>query len=204
MKLTLLLAFLSASLFTGCATSKNNVIAGTGTVLGFELAQNPATSLYQAKLGYARSEVAFVPSTKTDESRPSDDIKSADVIMELHFFNIFQGGGVYQRLAVGENATSQPGAAFMFAKNPDGTLNPEVAKAVSASLQSVPEDNPAADDIKAKLAKAFTAAPNKTVWDAVARRRGFSSFSAFLTATTTVGDVSDMQTELVAAKLYTP
>ncbi len=53
MKPILLLATL-ISLLAGCATQKNNVIAGTGTVLGFELAQNPATSLYQAKLGYAR------------------------------------------------------------------------------------------------------------------------------------------------------
>jgi len=47
---------------------------------------------------------------------------------------VLNQGGIYQRLAVGKTAVSQPGAAFMFAKNANGKMEPETATAVKDAL----------------------------------------------------------------------
>ena len=62
----------------------------------------------------------------------------ADVLMELKFSNIFSinTSGIYQRLAIGKTAVSQQGAAYMFARDQKGNLDPETAKAI-ASIESI-------------------------------------------------------------------
>jgi hypothetical protein len=120
------------------------VIAATGTVIGVEVSQNPATQAPQAKLGYNRGELAVVPSNRppcvTDDSatvqcgslgQGAKDVP--DVLMELRYGGIFDTGpssGIYQRLAVGETAVAQAGAALMFARNAEGTLDPGTAAAL--------------------------------------------------------------------------
>jgi hypothetical protein len=122
-------ALLAALLLTGCsAINHSYVVSGTGTILGLQIAENPATQLYEAKFGYARAEMALVPTN------------GPAVIMELRYSGIFsRSGGIYQRLAVGDAAVKQPGAAFMFAKDANGNLSSNVVEAITAKMQQIPE-----------------------------------------------------------------
>lgn len=123
-----MLLFTVIVLLTGCTAVKNGyVVTGTGTVLGVQIAENPATQLYEAKLGYARAEIALVPTN------------GVPVIMELRYSGIFShSGGIYQRLAVGADAVKQPGAAYMFAKDADGTISSNVVQAITDKIKNIP------------------------------------------------------------------
>lgn len=171
---------LLALVLTACSTS-HSVIVNTATVLGVAVAENPSTSLYEARFGYARTEFAYVPSNRgrsTNEVTTGQGAKDvADVILEIRMENLLKGGLIYQRLAVGENAVKQPGAALLFAKSPDGTIDPAVARAIS----EVPAVNTTTIQTLSPLAKAFQESNKKEAFDAVARRSGYENFSAFLT-----------------------
>jgi len=120
------LAFLI--LLTGCgAIRQNYVVTNTATVLGVQIAENPSTQLYEAKFGYSRAETALVPTN------------GASVLMELRYSGIFsREGGIYQRLAVGDTAVKQPGAAFMFAKDANGNLSTNAIQAITEKIQTIP------------------------------------------------------------------
>jgi len=122
-------ALLCAVLLTGCqAINHNYVVSGTGTLIGLQIAENPATQLYSAKFGYARAETALIPTN------------GPPVLMELRYSGIFsRSGGIYQRLAVGTEAVQQPGAAFMFAKDADGNLSTNVVEAITRKMKQIPE-----------------------------------------------------------------
>ena len=117
------------------------MLASTGTVIGVEVSENPATQFPQAKLGYNRAELAFVPSNRSSEKNASGSFGKgatdvADVLMELRYGGIFDLGassGIYQRLAVGSIAVQQPGASVMFAKNADGAIGTGEALGLSAT-----------------------------------------------------------------------
>ncbi len=175
-----MIALTVAVLLAGCSTS-HSVIVSTGTVLGVAVSENPGTGMYEARFGYARTEFAYVPSNRartTNEVNAGRGAKDvANVLMEVRMENIFKGGLVYQRLAVGDDAVKQPGAALLFAKAPDGTLDPSVLGAV----RSVPEVNASAVAAQLPLARAYQASDKKEAFDAVARRSGYADFAAFLT-----------------------
>jgi len=122
-------ALFAALLLTGCgAINHSYVVTGTGTILGVQIAENPATQLYEAKFGYARAEMALVPTN------------GGPVLMELRYSGIFsRSGGIYQRLAVGAEAVKQPGAAFMFAKDADGNISSNAVQAINAKINAIPE-----------------------------------------------------------------
>lgn len=101
---------------SGCATH-NSVVTTAQSVLGVSISENPATQLYEARLGLVLSQIAFVPGNTNDPA------SFPDVIQEFRINNIFTGGLVYQRLAVGKNAVGQPGASLMFAKDGNGTVS---------------------------------------------------------------------------------
>lgn len=113
---------------SGCrAIDRNYVVTGTGTIIGIQIAENPATQLYEAKLGYARAEAALVPTN------------GVSVLMELKYSGIFsRGGGIYQRLAVGDTAIRQPGAAVMFAKDADGKISSNAVEAITGKIEKIP------------------------------------------------------------------
>lgn len=185
----LLIVILPILLSLGCASEKHYVIAATGTVIGLEVAQNPSTQMYQAKLGYNRAELALVPSNrasgkKGDKSTGNGAADTTDVMMELHYANIFSlsESGIYQRLAVGRTAVSQPGAALMFAKGKDGNLDPKVADSVTKAVSTIPPVQPAITALKVDLAKNYELrkATEKAKFDAAAASAGYTSFDAFL------------------------
>jgi hypothetical protein len=120
-----------------CA-SQTRVIAVTGTNIGVEISQNPANQTPQAKLGYQRSEIALVPTNRPIEDPSDKKTKgaedTAEVLMELKYAGIFSwgaSGGIYQRLAVGKIAVTQPGAALMFSRNVTGDVGDDTAKAAT-------------------------------------------------------------------------
>lgn len=171
MRYTLSLILLALTL-VGCAT-QNTVLVSTGTTIGVEIAQNPTTGMYQAKLGYNRVEIALVPSTNR---------YTPDVITELRYSGIFSQGadsGIYQRMAVGSVAVSQPLAMAMFLKDASGNISSNTAAALK-SLASVPTVNTEATTGLVKIAAAFKTAQDKGPWDAVAKAQGYENFSAFL------------------------
>ena len=64
----------------------------------------------------------------------------ADVVMELRYKGMFgKDAGIYQRLAVGENAVGQPGAALMFARAGDGSISTNAAAAI-IGLGTIPKE----------------------------------------------------------------
>jgi hypothetical protein len=147
-------AVVSAAALGGCSENKDHyVIAATGTAIGLDISQNPATQTPQAKLGYHRGELAIVP---TDRGTGSDGTgagaeKSADVLMEIYFgtgLSTTGGSTIYQRLAVGKDAVSQPGAGVMFAKGPTGQLDANAERALMAA-RGIPA--PTINILKTKL-----------------------------------------------------
>jgi hypothetical protein len=120
-----------ALLLCGCSSTNKNLIVTTGTILGVEVAENPQTGLYQAKLGYGRTEFALVP-TGTNGVTP-------DVIMEIRYHGFFSTeGGLYQRLAVGQTACSQVPAALMFGKDERGNSPTNSVVSMLESMRAKP------------------------------------------------------------------
>lgn len=166
-------------ILTGCAT-QNKVLVATGTVIGVEIAENPSTGLYQAKLGYNRGEVAFVPTTNG---------YTPDVLVEIRYSGLFsRDGGIYQRLAVGPNAVVQPGAMAMFLKDSSGKIDTNVLAAVKAAFDKVPELSADVRERKYKMALVYRATTDKPIWDTAASQAGYSSFGTFLTETSTTAE----------------
>ena len=108
---------------TGCAGIKDHTLVTTGTVLGVQVAENQVSGLYEAKLGYSRVEVAFVPTN------------NINVLMEFKtsgLFSFSSSGGIYQRLAIGNNAVVNSAPLFM--KDRNGLINTNVVQAVETML----------------------------------------------------------------------
>jgi hypothetical protein len=171
----------------GCA-GRQAVIAVSGTVIGLEVSQNPANQSPQAKLGYNRGEIAIVPTNRsaTEEAGTSlggaKDI--ADVIMEIRYGGIFDTGpssGIYQRLAVGPTAVTQPGASVMFARDANGDISPQAAN-VLQSLKTIPTADPEISKLKLSLANVFRTSNDaaQKQFHAAAKATGFDDFNAFL------------------------
>jgi len=119
------------ALLTGCKVP-TAVISSTQTCLGVSVQENPATQLYEARLGYARNEFAYVPgNTNCPTSVP-------DVILELKVNNIFGGGMIYQRLAVGAVACAQPGASLMFSKDSTGSFGTNLVQQLPLLFPKAP------------------------------------------------------------------
>jgi hypothetical protein len=174
-------------LLTGCATN-NRVLVATGTIIGVEIAENPTTGLYQAKLGYNRGELALVPTTNG---------YVPDVLVEIQYAGLFsRNGGIYQRLAVGPNAVTQPGAMAMFLKDNNGNVSSNTLEVIK-SLSKIPVLSDDVRERKYKLALVYKVASNKPTWDTAAIQVGYTNFGAFLTETlTTAEQCAKMETSL--------
>lgn len=117
-------------LLTGCHTPLNCVVVGSGTTLGFDVSESPATQTPQATLAYKRVEIAVVPVT-TNGVVP-------DVLMDFSFkSDLFSSsGGIYSRIAIGPNATTHAPAALMMAKTRAGQF-PSVIEATTNKMGGV-------------------------------------------------------------------
>ncbi len=179
-----LIAVISCITF-GC-TNRHAVVAVTGTNIGLEISQNPANQSPQAKLGYQRSEIAIVPTNRSAGVDAKKDGKGAedlgDVLMELRFANIFSftSGGIYQRLAVGENAVKQAGASLMFVRDKDGKIDQTTANAIK-SLETIKSRNPEIRAEMKKIADFHRGNPDKrTVIENAVKESGYADWDAFI------------------------
>ena len=176
-------------IFAGCS-GRQAVYTITGTTLGVDVSQNPVTQLYQAKLGYNRGEIAIVPTNRSaaEESGVTDGgnggAKDAtDVLVELRFSGLFTSGessGLYQRLAVGTVAVQQPGAAFMFAKGHNGTLDAGTADVVGKSVLKIASAPTESREFKFRLSllKRYGSADTQTKLEEVLKAAGYDSFDS--------------------------
>jgi hypothetical protein len=138
-------------------------------------------------LGYNRAETAIVPSNRSANKESGSVGNGAkdttDVIMELKYRSIFSlsDAGIYQRLAIGPTAVSQPGAALMFAKDDQGKLDSEKAKAITEALHTVPETPADVTNARAPLAKARVSLgeAKKEIFDKAAQSEGYADFRNF-------------------------
>ncbi len=123
---------MAATLMAGCA-APNCIVTTAQSVLGISVAENPATQLYEARAGVVLNQIAVVPCS----TNSSGTLIVPDVIQEFKINNLFAGGLVYQRLAVGANAVNQPGAAVMFAKDSSGKLSTNAIESVINHFQLI-------------------------------------------------------------------
>jgi len=153
-----------------------------------EIAQNPANQLPQAKLGYQRAELAVIPTNRSADieagSAGNGAADHANVLMEIKYAGIFdlgQASGIYQRLAVGEEAVKQPGAAFMFARDSTGYVSEAAAASIenaTKSLRNVPIMSEAWEKKFTKLTEARAKAAQQKREDAddMLNEWGFASW----------------------------
>jgi hypothetical protein len=99
---------------SGCISRPNQILLVTGTTIGFDVSEAPATSTPQATLAYKRVEIAIVPC-------PTNGIVP-DVLMDFEFkTSIFtSGGGIHSRIATGQHATTQQAASLMMSRDKNG------------------------------------------------------------------------------------
>lgn len=149
----------------GCTNTQHQVLSSTGTVIGIDISQDPATQAPHAKIGYNRGEFAIVPTNRSQCTKKKDSEEwectpqqgagakdTTDVLMELRFKSnlTFQGdAGIYQRLAIGSTAVQQKGAAFMFSKDDKGTVQADVAKYISQAKAEITIEEQETDKIVA-------------------------------------------------------
>jgi hypothetical protein len=108
---------------TGCAALKDHVFVNTETVLGISICQSAASGSPEARLGYARVEIALAPT-------------NSEVLTEFQFKNAFSftaGPGLYQRMAIGKDAVEQSWP--MFCKDNNGNMPTNIA-AIYQSIKS--------------------------------------------------------------------
>ncbi len=172
----------------GCGPNRHAVIAVTGTNIGLDISQNPANQMPHAKLGYNRGEFAIVPTNRSAKEEPGNKDRGAkdvaDVLMELKFSNIFSfnTSGIYQRLAVGSTAVSQPGAAFMFAKDQKGNIDANTAAAIGKALSSIPETDENVLKARSPISKAYgqLKSTKKGVFDMAVGTVGYTNYENFV------------------------
>lgn len=179
-KFNIIVVIFATIIMVGCSTDNVNVVASSNSVLGFQLGQNPVSQAPETKFGYSRQELAVVPTNRgtdgEDGSKNGGAKDSTDALMELRYMG--KGDGLYQRLAVGSTAVSQPGAAVMMLRDEDGKIAPEVA----AAVLNIPAANPEASDAKAPVAAAYANATPaaRSQFDSVAIANGWNSFADFI------------------------
>lgn len=107
-------AMLAITMLIGCKTPPNYIIMTSGTTLGFDVSESPATASPQATLAYKRVELALVP------CQPN---YTPDALMEFRFESgMFVKNSIYSRVATGPNATVAAPATLMMSKSRTGDL----------------------------------------------------------------------------------
>ena len=105
---------LALTMLVGCKTPPNYILMTSGTTLGFDVSESPATASPQATLAYKRVELALVPCQTN---------YTPDALMEFRFESgMFVKNYIYSRVATGPNATVASPAAVMMSKDKTGSL----------------------------------------------------------------------------------
>ena len=141
-----LAAICALVLLAGCESLDGYLLATSSTVIGLKIEQAPTTQTPTADLGYVRTELAVVPTDrgqcvkkgKTAVECPEGAYGSAtsapNVLMELRYSSILSAQStIYQRLAIGDIAVAQPGAAILMAKDKKGDVDKDASKAIESA-----------------------------------------------------------------------
>lgn len=170
-----LLSLIVAFTLCGCKSLQHSVLVFTATNIGVDISQNPQTQAPQARLGFNRGELVIVPIDAATRHVP-------DALTEIRYGNVFSTSDatIYQRVAVGSTAVSQPGAALMFGKGASGNLDAATAASIMQSLGGVPKVTIQDSLTLATVLKAYADAADKALFDSVARKFGFQDFKDFL------------------------
>ncbi len=176
-----------ATVTAGCDIGvRHEVLAVTETNIGVDISQDPATQTPHARLGYQRVEVAIVPTGRSGGIEPGGNHEGAatlaNVLMELRYFGIFSSGpesGIYQRLAVGREAVSQPGAWTMLARNASGNIDPGTQAAMASLRAAAPPPDITLG--KAEVADLYLkGSPSRDRIDKAIQDLGYKSYRDFM------------------------
>jgi hypothetical protein len=149
---------LMAGLFlVGCSTPQSCILVENTTGIGLVVKENPKTQMYEFWMSYINSVFGLVPTNRgwnKDVPAYGDGAKdTGNVIFETNFSNWFcfwNSQGIYQRVAIGDDAVKQPGAVAMFARNSSGNISNETIQALT-NLSSY-SNNRTLLDVKNQLA----------------------------------------------------
>lgn len=193
----------------GCG-SQTCIVAGSQTVIGIEAYYDQKTEMPYGRVAYARNEIAIVPTNRLPDCYYESDTArkemenggakdTGNVLMEINFTNWFcfwKDQAVYQRLAVGDSAVSQPGAAIMFAKTQTGTLDKSAIDALKSlgSIKTV-----AASDVSFKKKLIDVYVKDKDKVNKVLTGLGFASWDGFLDGNPR--ELTDIEKEYVLKEL---
>jgi hypothetical protein len=136
----------------GCTTVvRENIISSVETGIGATIAENPKTELYEAKVGYIRSQFYSIPTGKmlvkgrkkgdTNEDSYLFYTNSADITPEVvsgikmnsDARHLFLGMSVSENFAVGKTAVNSRAAVAMYLADAAGT---NAAASASQAVQS--------------------------------------------------------------------
>jgi len=110
------MSVLTLGFLAGCASPPGNyIVLGSGTTLALDASYNAATATPQGTLGYKRAEMAVVR-YGTNEVAP-------DVLMEFQvtgFWSFGSDSKIWDRIAIGKNATTATPASLMMSKTKRG------------------------------------------------------------------------------------
>lgn len=150
---------------TGCSERlmRENVFVNTETGIGIFVAQNPRTQVHEAKIGFFRHELFFVPTSKTimyeiiDGKRVEKEVIENDPSLTPEVLAVIAIGAskskstsgfeVRQRLAVGKIAVTTYAATALMADD-DGD-----AKAIEAGFKPIDDAEDVAEKLKPLLDK---------------------------------------------------
>ena len=207
---------------TGCSERlmRENVFANTETGIGIFITQNPKTQLYEAKLGYFRHELFFVPTSKTikykfvDGKRVEDKVVENDPSLTPEVLAVVAIGArakgdnagfdVRQRLAVGKIAVKSDAATALM------TDDASDAAALAAGFKPLDDAEDVAEKLKPLLdkwkefQKDTEDADNKKGikdFDDAATNIGIEDFESFVIEDPTIKQVIAVR-EILEAKGY--
>lgn len=153
MKIPLKIAVLAQTLLllasvTGCKTVvRENIISSIDTGLGVTLAENPKTELYEAKVGYIRSQFYSVPTAKNvettgDPSHLSNDASTTpDLVSGIRVQSdarqLLLGVNISESFAVGKVAVMSPAAVAMYISDAKDVNTASAAAQATASTTAM-------------------------------------------------------------------
>ncbi len=149
------LGFLLSS--AACKTvTRENIISSINTGIGVTLAENPKTEMYEAKIGYIRSQFYSIPTGKTVENENKDDGSAekgrrdmrtneanvtpeviSGIRMKSGVEHLLIGVDVSESFAVGKVAVMSPAAVAMYvADSRNAKIAEKASEAVSESSKA--------------------------------------------------------------------
>jgi hypothetical protein len=167
----------------GCGTTTAVVISNQ-TGVGLDIEYNQQLQSPFGRMGYINSVFGIIPTNRVADNQPGSGIgggakDSPNVLFETNFSNFFSfwnDNGIYQRVAVGDIAVTQPGAVAMFAKNITGTIDAEAVNALNG-IKAPPSSSITLKARLVELAKDET--KKKTILERAAAL-GIPTWNAFL------------------------